>query len=68
MNRLQGENTQLFFQILILAVILFLPLAAFGQDDEDEDFISPVRPTVSESAEIHKEGRSANRIRRRFRF
>jgi hypothetical protein len=56
MNRLQGENIQLFFQILILAVILFLPLATFGQDDEDEDFISPVRPTVSESAEIQRKG------------
>ncbi len=42
--------------ILITAFVLFLSFAAAAQDDDDEDFISPVRPSVSESAEIQKKG------------
>ena len=44
---------------LLLALILFLPFAAAAQekqDDEDGDYISPVRPTVSDSAKIQKKG------------
>ena len=43
--------------LLLLALILSLPFAAIAQqDDEDEDYISPVRPTVSDSAKIQKKG------------
>lgn len=38
------------------ALILFLSSFVFGQDSEDEDYISPVRPTVSDSATIQKKG------------
>jgi hypothetical protein len=44
-------------QILILTAILSLSSFAFSQDsDDEEDFIAPVRPTVSESATIQKKG------------
>ena len=43
------------FQIFVSAAILFSPLIAAAQDDE-EDYISPVRPTVSENAAIQKKG------------
>jgi hypothetical protein len=43
--------------LLLLALILSLPFAVAAQnDDEDEDYISPVRPTVSDSAKIQKKG------------
>jgi hypothetical protein len=42
--------------IFMSALLLFLPLAASAQNDEDEDYISPVRPTVSENAKIQKKG------------
>lgn len=50
------KNSQFYIQSLILGVILFLPFVTFGQQGEDEDFISPVRPSVSESAQIQKKG------------
>ena len=41
----------------IAAMILFFSLFGFGQDaDDDEDYLSPVRPTVSDSATIQKKG------------
>jgi hypothetical protein len=42
--------------LLLLALILFFSFPAFAQKDEEEDYISPVRPTVSDSAEIQKKG------------
>ncbi len=40
----------------LLAAFLFFSSFAFGQSDDDEDYISPVRPTVSDSATIQKKG------------
>lgn len=43
--------------LLVLAIILLVPLVAAAQENEDdEDFISPVRPTISDSAKIQKAG------------
>jgi len=42
--------------IELLAVVLFVSLFVCAQDEEDEDFIAPVRPSVSESANIQKAG------------
>jgi hypothetical protein len=47
---------QFRFQILILTAVLILSSFAFGQDFDEEDFIAPVRPTISESATIQKKG------------
>ncbi len=52
----KDKSNQFYIQFLVLGVIFFLPFIVFGQQDEDEDFISPVRPTVSESATIQKAG------------
>lgn len=41
--------------LTLAAAVLFLPLIVAAQDG-DEDYISPVRPTVSESASIQKKG------------
>ncbi|MBA2645661.1 MAG: transporter [Pyrinomonadaceae bacterium] len=38
-----------------LAIILLLPFVTFGQD-EDDDFIDPTRPSVSESATVQRAG------------
>lgn len=43
-------------QMLLAAIIFLVPSTAAAQTDEDDDFISPVRPTVSESATIQKKG------------
>lgn len=53
--RFWGLN-KFYVRFLILATILFLPLDAFAQDDEEENFIAPARPSVSESANIQKKG------------
>lgn len=50
------KTPRLYLQIWILTIILLLPAFAAAQDGEDEDYISPVRPTVSESATIQKKG------------
>lgn len=43
--------------IELFVVVAVLSFSAFGQADaEDEDYISPVRPTVSDSAKIQKKG------------
>ncbi len=51
-----NEQKTFCFQFFMLAIILFLPLFVAAQDEADENFISPVRPTVSESATIPKKG------------
>lgn len=44
-------------KILLMAVLLLsFCVIDFAQDDEDESFIDPTRPGVSESAEIQKKG------------
>lgn len=40
----------------LAALILCLSFVAAAQEDEDDDYISPVRPTVSDSAQIQREG------------
>lgn len=41
----------------LLTLVFVFSFAAFGQqDDDDEDYISPVRPSVSDSATIQKKG------------
>jgi hypothetical protein len=42
--------------IELLAVVLFLSLFVCAQEEEDENFISPLRPTVSEGATVQKAG------------
>lgn len=39
-----------------MSLIASLSFAVFAQEDEEEDYISPVRPTVSDSAKIQKKG------------
>ncbi len=54
-NRSENSRKNLW----LLTLILILPFAAIAQEeqnDEDEDYISPVRPTVSDSATIQKKG------------
>ena len=41
--------------VSLLLLMLVFCLAAFAQEDDD-DFIDPTRPTVSESATIQKKG------------
>lgn len=44
-------------RVRCLALTLLLPLAVAGQDaGEDDDFIDPTRPTVSEAATVHRPG------------
>ncbi len=53
-NKSRKNYTESF---LLLALILFTFSAAVAaQEDEEEDYISPVRPTVSDSAKIQKKG------------
>lgn len=40
----------------LIIAILILSVAASAQTDDDEDYIVPVRPSVSESANIQKKG------------
>jgi len=42
--------------LLFMSLIASLSFAVFAQEDEEEDYISPVRPTVSDSAKIQKKG------------
>ncbi len=42
--------------VWLLVVVVIFSFSVQGQDEEDDDLISPVRPTVSESATIQKKG------------
>lgn len=42
--------------VRLLTAVLFLSLAIAGQDEEEENYIAPTRPGVSESAQVQKKG------------
>lgn len=50
-----GLRRNILKSIKLLPIILLFSLIVCAQDEE-EDYISPVRPTVSDSAEIQKKG------------
>lgn len=42
--------------LTFLVVVLFNVSASNGQQNEEDDYISPVRPTVSDSGKVQKKG------------
>lgn len=55
---MKNQPSKINLRIAFLLTFVFVfSVAAFGQEeDDDEDYISPVRPTVSDSATIQKKG------------
>lgn len=53
--RLEGHGVGWRQVWCLAAIILLLPFVAVGQD-EDDDFIDPTRPSVSESATVQRAG------------
>jgi len=53
MNFTTNQSGKIGWLLLIISLFSYTVVA---QDDEDEDYISPVRPTVSDSATIQKKG------------
>jgi hypothetical protein len=55
--KLENIKSNQFYKLFFTsAMILSFALSAAAQDDEDEDYISPVRPSVSEDVMIQKKG------------